>query len=509
MRKNQQTILITGASGFIGSYLVGRVRDNYNIYVLSRRRPRTFDYVSDPKIKWIQADIGSTSGLKEALKNINSTFPVDFIIHLAGFYDFNYDHNPEYERTNVKGTKNILEEAKKLKIKRFIFASSVAACDFPRKNNERITEKTPADAKFDYAISKRKGEEMVTEYSKHFNCTIVRFAAAFSDWCEYGPLYIFLNTWLNRNWKSRILGGKGKSAIPYIHIHCLINLLVEVMERTEELPKIDTYIASGSNSVSHEELFDLSTRFFYGESKKPIHMPKLISFMGLVGMDLLGRLFDKRPFERPWMIRYVDKQMVVDNSYTREQLNWYPTKRFVLPRRLLFMIEHMKSYPFEWQKRNALAMKLRKVSPNFMIYETLDRLRDKIIKKCVDYILADENIDQFPNYHTLERTSLIKDTRTLYQFLSVAVRAKDRMSTILYAREIAHIREKQNFKLEEILYAVQVIGNIIQEELVQEESLKGMSHEIYDEINFTFQLVLDEIEGTFEVIRRHKEFKTS
>ena len=79
------------------------------------------------------------------------------------------------------------------------------------------------------------------------------------------------------------------------------------------------------------------------------------------------------------------------------------------------------------------------------------------------------------------------------------------MSIIIYAREIAYIRSNQNFKPSEVLDAVKAIGTIIQDELVKDNALKGMSREIYDEINFTFQLVLDEIEGTFEIIGRQKK----
>jgi hypothetical protein len=332
----------------------------------------------------------------------------------------------------------------------------------------------------------------------------VRFAAACSDWCESVPLYILLETWLANNWKSRILGGKGKSAIPYVHVHCLINLLLEVMDKSDRLPSFDTYIASGSNSPTHQELYDLATRFFYGESRTPVHMPKLISYLGLLAMDSIGKLFGKRPFERPWMIRYVDKQMLVDNSYTREQLSWFPTRRFVIQRRLMYMIEHMKSYPFEWQKRNHLALKQRKVSPNFLIYEALERLRQRIITKYLDHLLSDDNTDTFPTYHNLDKDVMRKDANTLYQFLLVAVRAKDRMSIIQYAREIARVRARQKFDPKEVLEAVRSIGLIIQEELMKEESLMKMHQEIYDEIYFTFQLVVDEIEGTYETIFRDR-----
>ncbi len=502
MKKHQTTILITGATGFIGSYLVNRVKDNFNVYAMSRRRPVNFDHENHPNILWVQTDVGDMKSVENAIQSLPKQFPVDFIIHLAGFYDFNYDNNPQYERTNVAGTKNLLEAAKNMNIRRFIFASSVAACDFPRKDGEKIHEGTPADANFSYAISKRKGEEFLSEYSKYFNCSVVRFAAAFSDWCEYGPLYIFLQTWLTRNWKSRILGGKGKSAIPYIHVNCLINLLLTVIDKSDALLAMDTYIASSFVSVSHEELFNLSTRFFYGETKQSIHMPKAISALGLLTMDTIGRLTGNRPFERPWMIRYIDKQMLVDNSYTREILNWQPTRRYMIQRRLLYIIEHMKSYPFEWQKRNRVLLKQGNVNPNFIIYEALDQEKDKIIERCIDHLLSEAHYETFRSYHSIDRAVLKKDTVTLFNFLSVAVRGKDRMAIVNYAREIAEIRYQQNFNPQEVINAIKAISRIIREELMKQPHLKDMQQAIYDEITLTFQLAQDEIEGKFEAILR-------
>ena len=50
---------------------------------------------------------------------------------------------------------------------------------------------------------------MLAEYRDVFRSVIVRFAALFSDWCEYPPLYMFLDTWLSRQWNHRMLGGMG------------------------------------------------------------------------------------------------------------------------------------------------------------------------------------------------------------------------------------------------------------------------------------------------------------
>ena len=67
--------------------------------------------------------------------------------------------------------------------------------DFPRAAG-CWTEKSPPDGDHVYAVSKRLGEEMLAEFDDCIPSCIVRLAAVFSDWCEYAPLYIFIETWL-------------------------------------------------------------------------------------------------------------------------------------------------------------------------------------------------------------------------------------------------------------------------------------------------------------------------
>ena len=73
-----------------------------------------------------------TSRINEVAETIQRKGGADFILHLAAFYDFDYTDNTAYQRTNIDGTKNVIELAKLLKVNRFIFASSLAACNFPR-----------------------------------------------------------------------------------------------------------------------------------------------------------------------------------------------------------------------------------------------------------------------------------------------------------------------------------------------------------------------------------------
>jgi len=188
-------LIITGASGFIGRHLLEYFKDDFRIVGLDLRSQIRCGAPFHDNISWFQVDIGEHEPLAAAFRHIRESGGADYIIHLAAHYDFTGENHLEYRRTNVEGMRNLLEECRDLGLKRFIFASSVAACRFPPRG-QHLTEDSPPDGKHIYAVTKRIGEGMLAEYDNCIPSCITRFAALFSDWCEYPPLYFFLDTWL-------------------------------------------------------------------------------------------------------------------------------------------------------------------------------------------------------------------------------------------------------------------------------------------------------------------------
>ena len=194
------------------------------------------------------------------------------------------------------------------------------------------------------------------EYSKYFKCSIVRFAAVYSDCCNYEPLYNFMTTWLSKSWKSRMIAGQGRMAIPYIHINCITDILYRVIDKTKSLSKLNIFLASSDKPISLLELFQLSTKFHNGVEKKPIFVPVVISRAWVIFRDLMGRLIGKRPFERYWMLRYIDQEFNTDCSFTKQTLEWEPNHRHSITRRLIYLIEYLKNNPNEWHRKNRARM---------------------------------------------------------------------------------------------------------------------------------------------------------
>lgn len=509
MKQHLPSIIITGASGFIGRHLLDQVKDHYIIFAIARRSSKEANIHPHANIHWIQWDIASKNLISEVIRKIQLQGGADYIIHLAAFYNFDYSDNSAYELTNIQGTINIIEVARQLKIKRFIFASSLAACTFP-KEGSFVTEDSPPDADFAYAKTKKAGEEILCDCVMDFPSTIVRFAAVFSDWCEYPPLYKFLHTWLAKNYDSRILGGKGESAVSYIHINDLIRFLLTVIQQSHQLPAYGIYSASPDGCTSHKELFQIATRDFFGESVKPIFIPKMLAYPGIFFRILLGKIgLTPPPFERYWMLKYLDLKLNIDASYSRSQLGWVPSQRYMIERRLLYLLSRMKSNPAEWHAKNEAALKHISFRINLIIYGEMMAGKENILAAVTRQMMSHEHSVIFFHYQQMDIAELGIILNILYDVLAASVQNADRSLMINYINDIAAARFRSGFKSNEISETFRLVNDVVIASLMKISGHKYTRQELYDHISLTLQLAQDEIEEKFEIFERkyHEELE--
>ena len=493
-------VIVTGASGFVGRALLDDLKNKYRIFAIARRSQSECNAPIHPNIAWIRADITDKVSIAQAFREIKTAGGADFLFHLAAFYEFGGEDCPEYKTTNIEGTKHILELAKDLDLMLFIYSSSIAACSFP-KHGDVITEKSPPDGKHAYAWSKRECEKLIQEYADVVPSCIVRFGAIYSDWCEYPPLYMFFNTWLGSSFRSRMLGGKGGSAVPYIHIRDIITYLRQVIKHRSSLQPAQILIASTFGSTSHLNLYKLSTRYYFGKVRKEILMPKPICSFGLFAMEGLGYITGKHPFERPWMRHYIDLQLNVDNKLSTQLLNWQPEQKNYIERRIPFMIERMKSEPNAWHTKNKAALRRHKSRVDFKIYARLSAIEEFVVESILKEIKDPLKCRCFPKLYELSKTELIWIIRLFYRLLLSSVHNNNKLLILNYIELWAFSKFSEGYTQEELIRFLKELEETVVKRLEKEDTKGELKNNLYDYISLPIDFAIDEI------IQQYQNFK--
>lgn len=350
-------MIVTGATGFLGSQLVRQLRKEYRIFALGRRPLSEAGIPDEQGVHGFRVDIARRDDLASVFQSIRDLGGAELLLHMAAYYDFTGEENDEYQRTNVEGTRNLLALAEPLKLRRFIYTSSVAACAFPPPLGS-VTEATPPDAGVPYARSKRACEELMKEAAHRVPTCIVRPAAVVSEWCEYQPLDEFLRTWCSRAWNARVLGGHGEWAIPYLHVEDLLSFFLRVVETSDELGPAEVLVASPDGATSQLDLFREATRCRFGAPRRPLLVPRAVAALGIRAREGIGRATGRMPFERSWMVDYIDRQLRIDASVTRRRLDWAPSPRRHVLETVPAMVANLRDHPGEWERISRLRRKV-------------------------------------------------------------------------------------------------------------------------------------------------------
>ena len=499
-------LILTGASGFVGRNFIKAAAGKFRLFCIARRSMEEAGVQPDANLRWTQVDIADREKLHELVPRVRDHGGVDYVVSLAGHYDFTNKDHPEYTRTNIQGTKNMLELARELGVKRFLFASSQAACPF----GTLVTEETPPSATMPYARSKGAGEELVREYAQWVPGAIVRIAAVFSDWCEYPPLYTLLNNWLSGKFlESHIIAGHGHSAIPYIHVQDLVQCFLRVIEKSDELERLCTFNAGPDGAVSHLELFRIATQFYYNKNLHPFFINRWLLAPMILARQMLNRLQGKESFEQLWMLQYVDQQLVADSSRTRNELSWRPTPRKSITRRLVFLIENMKKNPELWRNWNEAMLHKEVDRPHLVLHErlcnALEAARENSIGMIAAQLLDSKQHDTQKTTNQLldiiDKTVLHSYIRLLYQLIVTVIRTRNRPMMQQQAHMIAFLPMIVGFGSGLASSCLFDIGEYIVKQYRNRAEFQQLTQRADEYITMTIHLAVDQIEDQAELSR--------
>jgi len=222
-------ILVTGASGFIGSNLINELlKQNVDIIGLDKQEIQKDRQHIKNSIVFIKDDINNIEQYNDILKDI------DIVYHLAASADIRKSFQQPLINLsdNVIGTSSLLEFIRKKDVKKLIFASSSAVYgirkDIPTKEN--AAEFKPISV---YGSSKLANEAYVYSYSHLYNIKIwgFRFAQVVGKYESRGVIYDFVNK-LKKNPNKLEILGDGNQTKSYFDVSDCVNGFINI-------PKID------------------------------------------------------------------------------------------------------------------------------------------------------------------------------------------------------------------------------------------------------------------------------
>ncbi len=346
-------VIITGASGFLGSAICIDLAKDFRVIALDNREPSEQLKKAALQTTWHILDIANHLSVSEVFAQIKLDFgQIDFVVHLAAYYDFGKEWVGEYQSTNITGTANVLNASKYEGVNRLIFASSIGAMKPPPVGSS-LTEESPTSEFIPYARSKFLGEKLIMETSPQIPYTILRIAGVFSDWCELPPLYGLIKLWTSAFPFGCLIPGRGETGIPYIHVNDLVSIVRQCILLDQKLGPSNIFLASQHGAVLHRQLYPvIRSESRYPVSIKPIHITQKVAKTGLWFRHALGKVTGHTPYEQPWMLDYVDKSWATDTVLTRGILNWDCTPDQEILQKIPIIMSNLRKDPTGWESRN-------------------------------------------------------------------------------------------------------------------------------------------------------------
>lgn len=321
-QKTQNRVLVTGATGFIGSHLakdLAQKGDKIKCLVRNSSSKNSVEFLKGLGAELVYGDLTDKESLKNSVKD------VDYVFHLGGGGRVGMPREIQC-KINIEGTKNILEVcADNGNIKKFIHVSTCAVMgDIKNGPANETFPLNPSNMAYSYA--KTEAEKAALSYKDRIPLVVVRFPGVYGIPMVKGgpdrtggvtPILMIFSAIKNGKWRYV---GDGKN---FIHLF-YIDDAVRGLELAREKGKAgEIYIIGDKHSIRMTEMVRIAANVLRVEEPKG-HVPVSVARIFSLVSELSARIFGGVPVMSGEMITGFISNLYIDTSKARRELSYEP-----------------------------------------------------------------------------------------------------------------------------------------------------------------------------------------
>ena len=284
-------ILVTGASGFLGTELLKQlINENENVRALKRSNSvlRMSDELKN-KIEWVDGDVTDVQSVEDAMQGCSKVY------HCAAIVSFNPKAAAHMMQVNVNGTANVVNTALHLGIEKLLYVSSIASLGRSLGNDHLTEESKWEESKLNskYALSKYGGEmEVWRGIAEGLNAVIINPSVIIGagKWDE-GTAKFFNDAWKGIPFYTKgVTGFVGVKDVAAVMIHLMESDIVN-----------ERFIVNAENMV-YQDFFNQVCDGL-GKPHPKIHMPAWMGELAWRAEWLRSKLTGKPPMAQKENVR--------------------------------------------------------------------------------------------------------------------------------------------------------------------------------------------------------------
>ena len=276
-------ILITGASGFIGSFIVEEALKRGFETWAAIRKSSSREWLKDERIRFIELNLSSKAQLVEQLRGQD----FDYVVHAAGVTKCL--NKADFHRINYEGTKNLAEALLEVEmpLKRFVFVSSLSIFGAIKEQQpyEEIRESDTPQPNTEYGRSKLAAEQYLELLGARLPYIILRPTGV------YGPRekdYFIMAKSIQQH--SDFAVGYKRQDITFVYVKDVVQAVFLALEKGEDGRKYflsdgEVYQSTTFSNLIHEAL----GRPWWIRITAPVWVLRIVTFFG----EYIGRMTGK------------------------------------------------------------------------------------------------------------------------------------------------------------------------------------------------------------------------